>query len=288
VAPEVARQWHPTKNGDLTPEGVTAGSDRLVWWLCSEGPDHEWQTPVELRGKRGLGCPFCTGHRASITNCLATRSPSLASEWHPTKNGRLTPRDVTCGTDRKAWWRCPRVRRHVWQAAISNRVAGNGCPHCAGQAPGPHRSLAVRAPHLAATWHRTKNGELTPADVTLHSKRKVWWKCPEGSDHEWESTVSLRAGQKVACPFCANDRLSLTNCLANVSPSIAREWHPTKNRALTPRDVTYGAVRAVWWRCIAGHVWRASMSNRFHHRSGCPTCWRRRRELGLMRSADAG
>ena len=31
--PEIAMQWHPTKNGDLTPDRVLAGSHSRAWWL---------------------------------------------------------------------------------------------------------------------------------------------------------------------------------------------------------------------------------------------------------------
>ena len=35
--PEVAKQWHPTKNGDLTPNNVTPGSNKKAWWKCDKG-----------------------------------------------------------------------------------------------------------------------------------------------------------------------------------------------------------------------------------------------------------
>ena len=30
--PDVAAQWHPTGNGNLTPTQVVAGSNRKDWW----------------------------------------------------------------------------------------------------------------------------------------------------------------------------------------------------------------------------------------------------------------
>ena len=56
VAPTVAAQWHPTLNGDLTPETIAAKSAKKVWWKCEHG--HEWQTQVFNR-TTGSGCPFC-------------------------------------------------------------------------------------------------------------------------------------------------------------------------------------------------------------------------------------
>ena len=68
VAPEIAAQWHPVLNGTLTPQMVTAGSNRKVWWICSEG--HIWRAAVANRalpGYKHTGCPVCAG-RTSIKN----------------------------------------------------------------------------------------------------------------------------------------------------------------------------------------------------------------------------
>ena len=37
--PEVAKQWHPTLNGDLKPTDVKPGSNERVWWRCDEGQE---------------------------------------------------------------------------------------------------------------------------------------------------------------------------------------------------------------------------------------------------------
>jgi len=55
--PEIAEQWHPTKNGDLRPENVTPGSDKKVWWLCEK--KHEWEATVGNRTSHQSGCPEC-------------------------------------------------------------------------------------------------------------------------------------------------------------------------------------------------------------------------------------
>ena len=52
------------------------------------------------------------------------------------------------------------------------------------------KSLAETHPELAKEWHPTKNESLTPNDVTPGSKKRVWWKCDKGLDHEWITSVS--------------------------------------------------------------------------------------------------
>ena len=135
-------------------------------------------------------------------NDLATLRPELAAQWHPTRNGSLTPGDLTAGTRRKVWWRCD--KGHEWQASVLSRTSlGNGCPVCAGKQiiPGEN-DLASQFPQLAAQWHPDKNGALRPENVSPNSNRKVWWQCPEG--HVWKAVVYSRAGKrKCGCPVCA-------------------------------------------------------------------------------------
>jgi hypothetical protein len=66
--PEIAVQWHPTKNGDVTPGQVPPGSAKKYWWKCDESSDHEWDAQVNARVGRGYGCPFCAGNRVSKTS----------------------------------------------------------------------------------------------------------------------------------------------------------------------------------------------------------------------------
>ena len=53
-------------------------------------------------------------------------------------------------------------------------------------------SLAEKHPELTKQWHPTKNGELTPNDVTFGSNKKVWWKCDKAEDHEWKASLKNR------------------------------------------------------------------------------------------------
>lgn len=130
--PKLAKEWHPTKNGDLLPQIVTSGSGKKVWWVCPIG--HEYQQIIKRRTKRGANCPYCSGHRVLVGyNDLATYFPRLAKEWHPTKNGSLTPQDFTCGSGKKVWWVCP--NGHEYEATIHDRANRNGkggtnCPVC--------------------------------------------------------------------------------------------------------------------------------------------------------------
>lgn len=266
--PDLSNEWHPTKNGKLLPEHVTASSNKKVWWLCSKG--HEWQSVINSRNK-GVGCPYCTGKKAIPGyNDLKTINPIIASQWHMTKNGELKPEDFTISSNKKVWWQCE--KGHEWEAMIYDRTNGTNCPICSGhKVLIGYNDLGTLNPKLAKEWHPIKNGNLKPQDVTTGSSKKVWWQCEKG--HEWEALIYTRSSG-CGCPYCAGQRLiSGENDLATINPKLAKEWHPTKNNGLTPEQVMPGSNKKVWWKCKNDHEWQATISSRNSGR-GCLKCYK--------------
>lgn len=270
VNPELAIQWHPTKNGDLTPQQVSQGSGKKVWWVGNCGIDgHEWETKIVDRSSR-LSCAVCSGHHfITGVNDLATTHPTLAAEWHPTKNNDFTPQQTSKGNPTKVWWlgECG----HEWVTQLASRTGrrNSGCPYCA------HKTLLVGEtdiltlyPHLQDELHPTKNDkDLDLSLEPMSSFRKVWWRCSLG--HEWETTINNRRGS--GCRYCAGSLLTGFNDLATVDPVLASQWHPTRNDTLTAREVTSQANRKVWWLGACGHEWDALISSRFKG-ARCPYC----------------
>ena len=82
--PEVAKQWHPTKNGSLTPFDLSIGSGKLVWWKCPKGDDHEWESSphnrYNIKKKKIVKCSVCSGRTIVKSNSLKTLNPELAKE----------------------------------------------------------------------------------------------------------------------------------------------------------------------------------------------------------------
>ena len=118
-------EWNKQKNAPLTPYDVAPNSPQKVWWKCKQG--HEWITPVRCRNA-GTGCPYCFGLYPTDENNLAVHNPELAKQWHPTKNGDLTPKNVLPNSGKKYWWICD--KGHEWEAVCQSRNKGHGCPHC--------------------------------------------------------------------------------------------------------------------------------------------------------------
>lgn len=424
--PLLAKEWHPTKNGELTPHQVMVNTNKSVWWKCGIC-DYEWKTAISNRNL-GSGCPKCAAKNQKYAkslpiqgiNDLASQCPDLAKEWHPTKNGLLKPSDVARSANKKVWWlgKCG----HEWQAVVGSRYLGRGCPICRkefkvsypekaifyylkkylqplsvlenykaewlkgkeldifipalnfaieydgenwhtdtaadtekdilcaendvkllrireGELPkinssivfnikNPNdndeelinainyvfefisvnynknisysinletdrieiyelidfsrksKSLQSLFPDISKEWHPSKNGKITPEYVNAHSHKKFWWLCPQ--NHEYDMTVKDRVEKCLKCPICSGHRvLKGYNDLETKRPDIAREWHPTHNAQLKASDVMEFSNRKVWWLCPNGHSYQYSIAHRTKDGRTCPICSGRQLRVGV-------
>lgn len=209
--PNIAAEWDKSKNGRIRPECIKPSSNQKFWWKCKNG--HSWLAAVYSR-VNGNGCPMCAGKILVIgQNDLMSQSPELAKEWHPTKNGDLTPDKITIRNGEKVWWLCPNCG-HEWQSTPAHRSEGKGCPVCGRKKSEKGRSLyflkksgsiADVHPELLREWNSEKNIGLSPYEITTHNGRKVWWKCSI-CGHEWQAIVSNRADKGSGCPMCAREK----------------------------------------------------------------------------------
>lgn len=273
---DLLAQWHRTKNGDLTPEDVSYGSKKPIWWRCEQG--HEWQSPVFNRAEKMHGCPFCAGRRVAPGMDLQSLYPELATQWHLTKNGKAKPSQYLPGSHTSVWWCCS--QGHEWKALIKSRVEGKGCPYCSGRAVRPgENDLQTIAPLLAEQWHPSKNGALRPDQVTAGSRRKVWWRCGRG--HEWQAAIHSRSAG-VGCPVCSGKVIVPgENDLESYDPALAKQWCREKNGTLTPVCVSSYSNKQVWWQCDLGHQWKTAVSTRTFGNNGCPYCGNRKLLTGF-------
>ncbi len=270
--PQVAALWHPTKN-HCTAEEIAPHSNKKVWWQCGHG--HEWQETVSQVRVFGAerACPYCNDRKVWEGNCLARLAPELAAEWHPTKNDPLTPETTLAWSAQKVWWQC--AKGHAWIAAVAKRYQrGDGCPYCSGHRASPENCLARMYPEVAQLWDSAQNMPLTPNDVTPHSGKKVWWKCPEG--HTWTRTVSGQIKSR-GCPSCRKPVKHRS--FAEEHPELAGEWDMSRNDR-PPEQYAAHSNKKVWWRCRYGHTWQATPDSRSRG-SSCPLCAKERRRTKL-------
>lgn len=206
LRPDLLKEWNTEKNGALDPKSFSAGSTQKVWWRCITDPRHEWEAVIGNRARKGKGCPFCVGQRTLPDETFAVLYPKQFREWHPTKNAHLDPTVLSPSSQERVWWQCSNDPSHEWDTMLFVRTkrGDKGCPYCAGRRASAKNSLATVFPSIAAEWHPTKNGNLTPRDVTAKNHRRVWWKC-KTCLFEWQTAINMRTINKSNCPLCSRD-----------------------------------------------------------------------------------
>lgn len=265
--PELLSEWNYERN-DVEPINISIWSKRKVWWKCKEG--HEWLSSMNNRQKK-VGCPYCSGKLPIVgLTDLETTNPELLKEWDYSKN-IITPKEIKAGSGIKVWWKCS--LGHSWSASPNHRTKGRGCPICANKVVLlGYNDLTTLKPNIASEWDYEKNGEKTPANYTVRSGERVWWKCKR--NHSWEAVIASRTGNKyVGCPYCSGLLpIEGETDLLTTNPELISEWNYEKDTLLTPNMVKAGSSDKVWWICDKGHEWQAVISSRTVNESGCPFC----------------
>lgn len=169
-------------------------------------------------------------------------------------------------SNKKFWWICK--EGHEWEAVMSSRSKGIGCPYCSGKRilPGYNDLFTVR-PELKKYW--SVNNTIDPSTVGVGKEVKAKWICDKG--HEFESLISNRT-RGYGCPYCAGKIPILgENDIETLYPEIAKQYDQEKNK--TPLEkVNRGSSSKRWWICSEGHSWKSSVANRTKRGDGCPYC----------------
>ena len=334
--PEIAAEWHPSRNGSMTASDVRPRSNKRAWWICSSG--HVWEAVIANRTNAARsGCPFCSNQKVGYGNDLQSVNPELAAEWHPTKNLKK-PSEVVYGARSKVWWRCE--NGHEWQAMVFKRNAGAGCEKCQ---PIGISQLEVKTftelRHVLGDYVDSINhdvsirlesgerlrvdvvidqiavefdGSFWHADKTVRDRKKTASLVAEGftvirvREHPLklvsDTDVPIRRAPSafdiasavllqmmnlnlLQPPAMEAVRLYLSGGIAMASegakvllaklafgdygarslavrhPDVAAEWHPTRNDRL-PEQVTARSGQRVWWLCPVGHEYEAVVGQR--------------------------
>ena len=176
----------------------------------------------------------------------------------------------------------------MWEAAVSDRTRGRGCPFCSGNAICQHNTLARKAPEVALFWDAKKNHSMSPDQVTVSSGMRAHWKCSTCL-HKWQATVSVKVRRKTGCPKCAKAHQGRAAdgtrqkhpTFARANHALLEQWDHDRNRESGnfPDNTTLQSSKLIWWQCQECpkgkvHSWQAKASMRTSQKrpTGCPCC----------------
>lgn len=272
--PEIAKYWHPSLNGDVSPGTVGVGSKTAYWWKCKKG--HEYKSDIwnKISGK---DCRSCAGFMATVgVDDFPTKHPELAKLI----DTRIHSKDDLIGVHSRSEtsfnWVCP--LGHTWNQNVKELVkkTKGSCSYCSNYLVWPgFNDLVTKLPNLANEWDYEKNSLIDPNKILFQADLVVSWRCA-AHKHPWKTSPYKRVNEKSNCPYCGNYKLLKGfNDLETTAPNLAREWDNKLNK-VKPSSVVFGSHLKYWWKCVDGHSWDATVSSRCDRvgkrGSGCPQC----------------
>jgi Zn finger protein HypA/HybF involved in hydrogenase expression len=283
--PQAVVEWHT--NNEHSPFDYKPSAHFTAQWICKEC-DYEWFSRIQDRTQKRMPgeelgiCPCCRGHEVHQDgrNSLQVLYPDIASEFDVDENSPLQLGQLTHGTHKRVHWRCTTCD-HQWQQKVGVRTKqGTGCPACSNHSlhVDKRNSLANLYPKLIERFHPSKNEPNTPQNIVGRGDKIYWWHhalC----GHEWRSAVKTQIlsleNESHGCSYCSKGHLHSDgrNSLAKTNPELLSEWHPSKNRPLTPQNTVAGTGKKIWWICNdCKHEWKATGDKRSAGKRGCPVC----------------
>ena len=272
LLPELAAEWHPDENGDLTPADVRPRGKWLVWWRCRFG--HEWEALVAPRAV-GIGCPKCS--IIGISERQTRLEYELAAAGLPVQHdhprisveGRrpvqvdiaIPPLRVIVEYDGSYYHanklRADRIQTSALESAgwTVLRVREEPLPDLGGNEIFVKSTDSIKSVTIKA----------------LHALSRLGYPVPHLSDYERDPDLWADRASKDAL------YRHRAKSLESEHPRLAADFHVEKNDGITPDQVHPGSNTTFWWKCSdCSHEWQQKVAIRVGG-YGCPPCGVRRR-----------
>lgn len=267
IYPDLAKEWHPTKNGTLQPHQVTAKSSKKIWWKCSKG--HEWKTAVNHRAN-GSGCPYCR-------NALQTSFPEQAIYYYV----KIAYADAINGyTD---IFKNHGMELDIYIPSLNIGIEYDGSAF--------HKTKVQQQREMKKYRICQDNGILLIRirENTVDNVDNICDKAILLIGNLTESIERLKLFlPNINDVDVARDEMHIRSnyhsklkekSLLHLYPKLCEEWNYDNNKELMPDMFAARSNAKVWWKCSKGHEWSASIDDRVSG-NGCPYCGNRKILLG--------
>ena len=262
--PEIAKEWHPTKNGDSTPYDFTYGSGQKAWWICPF--KHEYQMCLRDSG-RGVGCSVCA-------RALKTSFPEQAVFYYVKKG---FPDAISGYKD------CFNngMELDIYIPSLKIGIEYDGSAY--------HGQKRMVQDNIKYSLCQEKGIQLIRImESSYYAQFRLYHRkieIPKASDEYLNYAINLLC-YKLEKPQDVDvnrDRFEIQaylgarrTSLKDEYPEIASEWDYERNGGLLPEQFTAHSNDKVFWKCKrCGKSWKARISERTRKDSkgtGCPDC----------------
>lgn len=190
---EKAQYWHPTLNGDITPNDISIYDKRKFWFVCIICLHvFEQYICTVTKKKNPSWCQYCSGRKlcdnmdCNMCRKLSFLSSSKIGEWCYLTNN-VSPRMVFKSTATKYNFNCSNCPHRYSKAPNSIETTNGACPHCC---EGKKR-LCDDMPNCDYCYENSlmslidimdnycyeENEDIDLNKLTKHTRTKVYWNC---------------------------------------------------------------------------------------------------------------
>lgn len=280
--PNIAKEWDYKKNRDLTPNMVSHGCGKKVYWICPIG--HSYKATILHRTScNGTNCPVCNSGRQ--TSFAEQAIYYYIKKFHPDAISRY--RNIFDNG----------MELDIYIPSINTAIEYDGIYW--------HKNKDEReaTKYLICKKHnirllRIKEGEPLKTYSDIITADKTFFLSHPENRLEFSKFLMefLEQLEMFFRPFIwhqldidiERDKFEILKYLQELTsksleteyPDIASEWNYSKNNMLTPNMFLPNSSESVWWKCsVCGHEWKTSIYHRTHG-TNCPICYRKNNMSG--------
>jgi len=255
VNPTLVQEWNYEKNGNLKPEQFTAKSGQKVWWKCNKG--HEWQAEIKSR-TNGSGCPVCNSEQNTSfpEYVLLYYLEKYGLETIHSYKGKGFELDIYIPSKRIAieydgyFWHKSKIKKDLEKNQKCKKYGIKLYRIREGLAPLNDSSIDF---------------------VVLKNHKDLSIKLEEVLNEIIGRNVDVELERDAIAIENLREHTEKEKSLLFSNPEVAEEWNYEKNGNLKPEHFTTNSGKKVWWRCVKGHEWQATIDSR-NRGNGCPYC----------------
>ena len=288
--PELAKEWHPTKNGDRTPYEFASNSDFMAWWVCPIG--HEYKSKIVQR-YNGKQCPIC--NKANKTSFPEQAILYYVKKYFPDaingyrnifKNSMeldiyIPSKRIGIEYDGMAWHSSKTnierdVRKYkickendIYLIRVREKAYEDNIKAC-------DALLVLKTTTNPVDLNREIYHVLSIITTSIEDL------LPTNYSYDFNKQMEkMNFQMKLMDVDIERDRREIQKYLTEFEDSLGKhrpdlidEWDYEKNKPLTPFNVKLNSNEKVWWKCKkCGHEWKASVAERGgHDKTNCPKC----------------
>ena len=211
---DILSRWDCELN-NCSPKDITYGTNKKYWFKCDKHPEHESELKSINKLTNDKDKSICCIQCSSVAQYILDNFPNndLYEIWDKDKNKEVNPWKIKCGNrSKKYWFICQEKDYHgSYEMTCDNFSRGQRCPYCGCKNGKVHPKDSIGQyiidkygeKFLHKIWSDKNNK--APFEDARTTKKKVWWRCPEGKHEDYLRACRDSFSYEFRCPKCVEE-----------------------------------------------------------------------------------